>query len=403
MAGTRSSARQAAANAGSNSSQNQPATKTGTAGSKRKGSTATGPKSKRGKKGDEKKQTTIEATMPTEDTGEPSEDVEMKDDMPAEEGIANDSEVKDGVEKTGSEDINDGGDVAKTDDRETKEQEQEERFKEEKGETEDTKPTNGYAQSTSVEAQHVSDTAQDIDTSKMNSTGAVNSGDSTTNGGGNAATKSNDAVEESSEREKSTASSILEKGIIYFFFRGRVNVEEPSAVEDIARSYIVLRPLPHGAKLGDGPIGDARNNRLLALPKKVLPVSSKDRFMVFVEKSNASMEEIKDDLTSSNYMTKTAGSRHTPAAAPIGEGVYAITTTGRESHIAYILTIPSELGEVQQDVGLKERGSFVTSVKNPQHPGPANTNLSKGPKYPPEYAFATDFSRYSTDMLCLGL
>ena len=193
-----------------------------------------------------------------------------------------------------------------------------------------------------------------------------------------------DAVEESSEREKSTPSSILEKGIIYFFFRGRVGIDEPSDVGDIARSYIVLRPLPHGAKLGDGPIGDAGNNRLLALPKKVLPVSPRDRFMIFVEKANCSMDDIKQTLAASDYATKTAGTRHTPAAAPIGEGVYAITKTGRESHLAYILTIPSELSEVQHDVGLHERGSFVTSVKNPQYAGPANTNLPKGPEFPQE-------------------
>ena len=228
----------------------------------------------------------------------------------------------------------------------------------------------------------------------MDSAGAVKPVDTAADGRIDAASASKNAVAKSPEREKSTPSSILEKGIIYFFFRGRVNVPEPSNVNDIARSYIVLRPLPHGAKLGDGPIGDAGNNRLLALPKKVLPVSPKDRFMVFVERSSTSVEEIKDSLASSDYMTKTAGSRHTPAAAPIGEGVYAITTTGRESHIAYILTIPSELSEVQQDVGLKERGSFITSVRNPQYPGPANTSLPKGPEYPQEYGTAVKYLRF---------
>ena len=197
-------------------------------------------------------------------------------------------------------------------------------------------------------------------------------------------TTTDDAVEESSKRDESTPSSILEKGIIYFFFRGRVGIDEPSNVDDVARSYIVLRPIPHGSKLGDGPIGDAGTNRLLALPKKVLPTSPKDRFMIFVEKAKASMEDIKSSFASSDYATKTAGTRHTPAATPIGEGVYAITTTGRESHLAYILTIPSELSEVQKDVGLQERGSFVTSVKNPQYAGPANATLPEGPKYPQE-------------------
>jgi hypothetical protein len=184
-------------------------------------------------------------------------------------------------------------------------------------------------------------------------------------------------------REKETPSSILEKGIIYFFFRARVNVEEPHDTSDIARSYMVLRPIPHGAKIGDGPIGDNGNCRLLALPKKVLPLSGKDRFIVFIEKAKASFKELKDQfMSASDYATKTAGTSHRPAVTPTGEGIYAITTTGRESHLAYILTIPSELGQVQKDIGLRERGSFVTSIKNPEYKGPAYTSLPKGPDYP---------------------
>lgn len=87
------------------------------------------------------------------------------------------------------------------------------------------------------------------------------------------------AVIQDPEREDAMPSNILEKGIIYFFFRARVGIEDPQGVNDIARSYLVLRPLPLGAKLGEGPLEDGGNNRLLALPKKVLPVSRRDRFM----------------------------------------------------------------------------------------------------------------------------
>ena len=183
--------------------------------------------------------------------------------------------------------------------------------------------------------------------------------------------------------EEDVPSNILEKGIVYFFIRGRVNISHPESVSDIARSYMLLRPLPTDAKLGDGPIGDAGNTRLLALPKKVLPLSGKDRFMVFVEKSDASFQTIKDEfLKGEDYETKTAGTRHTPAATPAGEGVYAITTTGRESHLAYMLTLPETLEEVQKDLGLREKGSFIISTKNPEYPGPANAQLPNPPKFP---------------------
>jgi len=93
---------------------------------------------------------------------------------------------------------------------------------------------------------------------------------------------------------------------------------------------------------------------------------------------------VKQQLSSSDYTTKTAGARHTPAAAPIGEGVYAITKTGRETHLAYILTIPSEISEVQDAVGLRQRGSYLTSAKNPTTAAPANASLPHGADYPQE-------------------
>ncbi|KAM5345839.1 hypothetical protein ACJ41O_011700 [Fusarium nematophilum] len=195
--------------------------------------------------------------------------------------------------------------------------------------------------------------------------------------------KEKDAVQPSEESD--VPSSVLEKGIIYFFIRGRVNTDDPESVQDIARSYILLRPIEKDARLGEGPLVDAGNTRLLALPKKTLPESGRDRFMVFVEKSGASYEEIKEEfLAASEYETKTAGTRRTPAAKPVGEGVYAITSTGRESHLAYLMTLPEKLEEVQEELGLKEKGSFIVSTKNPQYPGPANARLPKGPDYPKE-------------------
>lgn len=115
-------------------------------------------------------------------------------------------------------------------------------------------------------------------------------------------------IEEDSKRKAAIPSSILEKGIIYFFFRGRVNIDEPQGVEDIARSYIVLRPLPIGTRLGEGPLEDAGNARLLALPKKVLPKSKRDRFLVFVEKHGTSVKDLKENFVAENYYaTKTSG------------------------------------------------------------------------------------------------
>ncbi|CZT00173.1 uncharacterized protein RCO7_08402 [Rhynchosporium graminicola] len=191
-----------------------------------------------------------------------------------------------------------------------------------------------------------------------------------------------DSVVKDDKREAAIPSSILEKGIIYFFFRGRVGVEDPQGIEDVARSYIVLRPLPLGAKLGEGPLEDSGNARLLALPKKMLPKSRQDRFLVFVENPSATIKDLREQFSSNDYATKTSG--HTPSATPFAEGIYAITSTGRESHLAYLLTVPSSIGEVQKELGLNEKGSFVVSAKNPNAPGPANATLDNPADYPEE-------------------
>lgn len=194
-----------------------------------------------------------------------------------------------------------------------------------------------------------------------------------------------DTAVEPHGRNGATPSTILEKGIVYFFFRGRVGIDHPGKVDDIARSYMVLRPIPTDAKLGDGPIGDAGNSRLIAIPKKVLPRSGSDRWLAFVEKTDASFGKLKDEFLAANdYETKTAGTRHSPAATPFGEGVYAITTTGRESHLAYILTLPEKLGEVQTEIGLQEKGSWILSTRNPQYPAPQNVALPEAPGFSQE-------------------
>jgi len=196
--------------------------------------------------------------------------------------------------------------------------------------------------------------------------------------------KNNKSVIGDPAREATIPSSILEKGIIYFFFRSRVNITEPQGIEDIARSYIVLRPLPLGAKLGDGPLEDSGNARLIALPKKTLPKSGRDRFLTFVDNAKCSIKDLRDQFAGNEYATKTRGTSNTQPATPFAEGIYAITSTGRESHIAYHLTIPSpdKIGEIQHELGLAEKGSFIASVKNPKAPGPANASINDPAEYP---------------------
>jgi len=200
-----------------------------------------------------------------------------------------------------------------------------------------------------------------------------------------AKTSNGEAIEKDDERAKNVPTNILEKGIIYFFTRGRVGVEQPEAVSDLQRTYFVLRPLPNDAKIGDGAMPDSNNLRLFALPKKVFPKNGRDRYMAFVEKAGVSMKQLKEDfLQGSDYETKTSGTRHTPPVTPVGEGVYAMTMTGRTSHLVYMLTIPKQPADVQEDMGIREKGNFITSLKNPTQKGPVNARLPEDPEFPKE-------------------
>ncbi|KAK5171658.1 hypothetical protein LTR04_000023 [Oleoguttula sp. CCFEE 6159] len=414
MAGTRSSTRHAAG--GSSPPKSSPAKTPTKAGSKRKADSPTSAKSgaKRGKKGAQKVQKSIEETMGATHDGsndakddDVPKDIEMKD--AAHEGEGTDkkagaqenpdtngkdawssspscwywadsqSYAKDSrSRKEGATEKSDGDQHGKVTEayheaRRGGDKNGEEPFKAKhhKKDDEAEEKGNGEEQEENADealkkARGGGETQGSEKTEQDNSTGGA-------------------AVEESAERAEAMPSSILEKGIIYFFTRGRVGVDEPESVQDLQRSYFVLRPIPIGSKLGDGAMEESKNNRLCALPKKVLPKSGHDKFMVFVDKANCSIQDLKDNfMQGSEYSTKTTGVRHTPPVTPVGEGVYAITTTGRESHLAYMLTIPSELGEVQEEMGIRAKGSFVISLKNPTVSGPANASLSKGPGYPQE-------------------
>lgn len=85
-------------------------------------------------------------------------------------------------------------------------------------------------------------------------------------------------------------------------------MDEAQSVSEVARSYIVLRPLPLNQSIGEGPISGSEKARLIALPKKSLPKGARDRFATFVEKANATIKDLKESfLPGKEYSTKTQG------------------------------------------------------------------------------------------------
>ncbi|TLD18303.1 hypothetical protein E2P81_ATG12098 [Venturia nashicola] len=353
---------------GSNASSSPPKA----AGTKRKADTAASPKASKSGKA----QKTLEQTMPDLETNGASA---SKEDVPQDHEMNDATPATDVDQKQSKEDEkalaeNTGEESAKQDDKEPPVAQDQSKPAEQNGKHEDDK------ESLIVEAETKSD-EQNGHSNKESEANHVNgkSEIQTDNSNGEIAVKS-------AEREKQVASNIIEKGIIYFFTRGRVGIEEPENVQDLQRTFFVMRPLPTGAKLGDAAVPDTEQNRLVALPKKVFPKGGNDRFMAFIEKSKVSMKTLKEDFfQGSEYETQTLGTRQNSPVTPVGEGVYALTEVGNSTHLAYMLTIPEKPEQVQDDLGLREKGSFVISLKNPTRKGPANATLDEKPDYPQKF------------------
>lgn len=158
----------------------------------------------------------------------------------------------------------------------------------------------------------------------------------------------------------------LEKGDVWFFYRPRVEEEEPSKQADLQRFYMVLNP--HGEK----------NYRLNIIGGKELPDPSKQgkaKYWGFVDLVRGDPKAIDKELGADTYQTKTRGKRHLPAARPAGEGKYRILRHDDHTHLAYKLELPKEPDEVQKALNIQGEASYIISVKNPEKPAPKGAGL----------------------------
>ena len=60
---------------------------------------------------------------------------------------------------------------------------------------------------------------------------------------------------------------------------------------------------------------------------------------------------------------------------PAGEGVYAITLTNGQMHLAYALELPEHPADVQRAFRIAPEASFALSVKNPEASAPPGVGL----------------------------
>jgi len=190
----------------------------------------------------------------------------------------------------------------------------------------------------------------------------------------------------SSEAQQAHDSRALEKGHIFFFYRPKIELEDASSLDEVQKLYMVLRP---EASFGD--ISAERMNRLIVLTKKRLPnISAKERTWGFVDSVSYDMKDITKLLGPTTYEAKTQGTRHLHGAMPCGSGVYGIvhhssSSSGQHqskdhTHIAYVLELPEEPGEMQKAFNIVREGSYIISVKNPRASNPPEAGLAGNEK-----------------------
>ena len=80
-------------------------------------------------------------------------------------------------------------------------------------------------------------------------------------------------------------------------------------------------------------------------------------------------------LRKETYQTKTLGERVQPAARPVGEGIYEIVRHGGHTNLVYVLELPEDLGEAQEDLGIKQEASYIITIKNPESSSPQGMGL----------------------------
>ena len=173
--------------------------------------------------------------------------------------------------------------------------------------------------------------------------------------------------EQQKEVNSNNAADILEQGDIYFFYRPKTVAEEVKGIEDVRRFFMVTAP------------EEGQLYRLFVIGKKSLPEVRKtearasERYWARVGGVFKDANELIKELSSDEF-------RKGDAARPVGEGKYAIIKHGNHAELAYILEMPKEPGEAQQELGIEKEASYIVSVINPKKP--AVSSVTDGGKYP---------------------
>jgi hypothetical protein len=170
-------------------------------------------------------------------------------------------------------------------------------------------------------------------------------------------------------------SRLVEQGDVFFFYRPRVGLAEAHDLQGVQRFFFVLTPE-----------GKGLYRRIIVGRKRLPDPRGHERIWAFVAEVADQPEELRDELRSQAYETRTRGVRVVPPARPVGEGRYGIAEHDGHTHLAYLLELPRKAGPAQDAFRIRPEASCLVAVRNPlvDVPSGAGMRPEQRAKYPPE-------------------
>lgn len=172
----------------------------------------------------------------------------------------------------------------------------------------------------------------------------------------------------------SRRSKVLEQGDIFFFYRPKAAAQEVKGIDDVRRFFMITAPYNSA---------DQRElYRLFVIGKKSLPeirtteARRSERYWAKVGGMFYNAEDLTRELLADEYAKG-------DAARPVGEGKYAIVKHQDHAELVYLLEMPREPGQAQEELGIEKEASYIISVINPKIPVPKGyPSAEEPPQYP---------------------
>ncbi|KAG0068010.1 hypothetical protein BGZ89_005365 [Linnemannia elongata] len=192
---------------------------------------------------------------------------------------------------------------------------------------------------------------------------------------------------------------VVEKGHVYFFYRPKMDVDQPTGPDDVQKLYMLLSPDDAVDRVSTS--ADSKHDESTSSVKeskddvgggdgrkKALPVYEPNtsggnrpgsRNWAFVDIASSKLATVESRLQEYSYSTKTRGDRTQAAARFIAQARYEFILDHvdpehpqrQSSHFVYQLEVPTTPGPVQEAFKISKEGQFLVHVKNPSIQTPA--------------------------------